>query len=277
MQHTLAELSGITDAQEALNMSMILFDHHYGLNRADLVIKADDLLMESEILKVHKSLIKLKKGQPLEYVIGNAFFHGLTLKVDENVLIPRPETEELVEWISNDYKSTKPKILDIGTGSGCIALALANDLPGAKITACDVSQKALAIAMQNAAALKLNVKWLVHDILLHQPSNLPNKLDVMVSNPPYVLSSEREQMQPRVIDWEPHLALFVEDSDPLLFYHAIATIGKDQLSAGGRLYFEIHEDYGDEIFHILSRHEYTNIELRKDMQQKDRMIRATRP
>lgn len=273
LEYTLGELAPVSDETESLNIACILFEHYFGWSRADLVIRAEERVSESEILHVHKTLLKLKEGQPVEYVVGNAVFGDLTLKVNEHVLIPRPETEELVAWMVSEEADQK-HFLDIGTGSGCIALGLAHGLKGAQITACDVSQEALTLARENGAALGLDVNWLGHDILNHKVSNLPQPLQVIVSNPPYVLEKEKEEMQSRVTDWEPHVALFVPDEDPLLFYRHIIAAGKELLAKNGSMYFEIHEAFGRDIFDIFEQHGYGEIRLKQDLQGKDRMIKA---
>lgn len=222
-------------------------------------------------LRLKAALDSLKKGEPLQYVIGSTPFCGLTFKVDSRVLIPRPETAELVEWIARDAYNDG-SLLDIGTGSGCIAISLAHMLAGWKVQGWDISDGALEVARQNNSLNGTDVEFSKVDIL-----NTPDQdygFDVIVSNPPYIMDSEKVQMENTVLDYEPHSALFVPDNDPLLFYRAIAEFGRRALNLNGRLYFEINPLKAEAMADLLSEKGYHDIELRKDIFGKQRMIKA---
>ena len=222
-----------------------------------------DSLLES-------ALARLAKGEPLQYVIGSTPFCGLTFKVDSRVLIPRPETAELVEWVAQDADS-KGSLLDVGTGSGCIAISLAHRLPGWKVQGWDISDGALEVARENSRLNGTQVEFRKVDILNADPDC---RFDVIVSNPPYVLDSEKGQMEDTVLDYEPHLALFVSDTDPLLFYRAIAAFGHRNLNPSGRLYFEINPLKVEEMKDMLMGAGYRDVEVRNDIFGKPRMIKA---
>ena len=219
------------------------------------------------------SIVKrLQNNEPIQYILGNTEFYGLTLKVTPAVLIPRPETEELVEWILQETKQPKPHILDIGTGSGCIAITLAKKLKDATVYAWDVSTKALEVAKENAKTNDVFVNFSETDALQPQPVN--PYLHIIVSNPPYIREIEKEVMTSNVLDYEPHMALFVPNSNALLFYNSIADIAQKQLISNGWLYFEINQANGAEVVQLLKEKEFVNIELKQDISGNDRMIRA---
>jgi release factor glutamine methyltransferase len=230
--------------------------------------------LKSEILNWNAILEKLKIQIPIQYIIGTTHFYGLEFIVDENVLIPRPETEELVDWIvklnSKLSKKKNLKILDIGTGSGCIAVSLAKNIPNSEVFAIDVSEKALAIAKKNAILNKVPVTFLHKNIL--ETKDLNQKFDIIVSNPPYVRNLEKAEIKPNVLDNEPHLALFVPDNDPLIFYKKIAELAAANLNPNGQLFFEINQYLGKETQELLEYIGLKNIELRKDIYGNDRMI-----
>lgn len=211
---------------------------------------------------------RLKENEPYQYVLGRAYFYDFELNVSPAVLIPRPETEELVQLICNDFSGLGPKVIDIGTGSGCIALALAKHIPAASVTALDVSPKAIKIAKINAEELHLDVRFLQQDIL---SEDLQETYDVIVSNPPYIPHKEKALMKENVLEHEPHLALFVDDSEELIFYERIASIGLKQLTEKGKLYFECNEYNADQVKDLLLKLGYTNLEIHMDMQGKKRM------
>lgn len=223
--------------------------------------------------KFQKAIDRLKKYEPIQYILGDTEFYGLVFKVTPSVLIPRPETEELVSWIIDDCE-IKPNIsiLDIGTGSGCIAITLAKNLPNAQVYAMDVSEKALVVAKENAIKNDVKVKFIKEDILSWDFSDL--SFDIIVSNPPYVRELEKDAMSANVLDYEPHLALFVKNDDALLFYRKISLIAKEILKPNGFLYFEINENLGDVTKKLLVNGGFNNIELKKDTFDKDRMIKA---
>jgi len=249
--------------------------HVLEFSRADLIIHGADPLEMSKQEKLKNILKRLMTEEPIQYILGKTEFYGLELMVNSEVLIPRPETEELVRWILDVRKSESPTIVDLGTGSGCIALALKSELPKSKILGLDKSRRALKLARINAEKLKLAVRFETYDIL---KDNLQETtpFDVLVSNPPYVRYSEKEQMKPNVLKYEPEMTLFVYDKDPLIFYNKIADIGKEKIRSGGLLFFEINEKYGDEISSLLEQKGYAEIELRKDLNGRDRMIKATK-
>jgi len=225
--------------------------------------------------KFQNAVNKLKNYIPIQYIIGNTEFYNLTLKVNAATLIPRPETEELVAWIINDQNNKQNiSILDVGTGSGCIAIALAKNLPEAKVFALDVSEKALRIARQNALDNGVTIEFIEADIFDVDLGNL--QFDVIVSNPPYVRELEKETMSPNVLNHEPHLALFVKDDDPLLFYRSIVEVANNTLKSKGFLYFEINEFLGNLTLQLVQKLNYCNIELKKDLFMKDRMIKANK-
>jgi len=225
--------------------------------------------------KFQNAVNKLKNYIPIQYITGNTEFYNLTLKVNAATLIPRPETEELVAWIINDQNNKQNiSILDVGTGSGCIAIALAKNLPEAKVFALDVSEKALRIARQNAVDNGVTIEFIEADIFDVDLGNL--QFDVIVSNPPYVRELEKETMSPNVLNHEPHLALFVKDDDPLLFYRSIVEVANNTLKSKGFLYFEINEFLGNLTLQLVQKLNYCNIELKKDLFMKDRMIKANK-
>ena len=225
--------------------------------------------------KFQNAVNKLKNYIPIQYIIGNTEFYNLTLKVNAATLIPRPETEELVAWIINDQNNKQNiSILDVGTGSGCIAIALAKNLPEAKVFALDVSEKALKIARQNAVDNGVTIEFIEADIFDVDLGNL--QFDVIVSNPPYVRELEKETMSPNVLNHEPHLALFVKDDDPLLFYRSIVEVANNTLKSKGFLYFEINEFLGNLTRQLVQKLNYCNIELKKDLFMKERMIKANK-
>lgn len=216
---------------------------------------------------------RLKKAEPIQYILGETEFCDLTFTVNPSVLIPRPETGELVRWIVGENSNKETKILDIGTGSGCIAITLAKMLPQASVTAWDISQRAIETAKENNRRNGTNVTFATQDILATIDEK--TKYDIIVSNPPYIKEVEKRNMQSNVLDWEPAVALFVPDDDPLLFYREIARKALQLLKSDGKLYFEINREHGEEVCTMLAEYGYTNIELRKDFADNDRMIRAT--
>lgn len=229
-------------------------------------------MSESELLKFHYAIKDLKKFKPVQFITGSQFFYDNDFKVSEHTLIPRPETEELVDLIVKENTNFNGRILDIGSGSGAIAISLDKALENSKVTAFDVSKKALETAEYNNSALKSNVNFQYQDIL--KPTYIGEAFDIIASNPPYVLESEKELMQANVLEFEPHLALFVEDSDPLLFYKSIVQFCKSKLKSNGKLYFEINEKYGVETAKLLIDNNFSGVEVIKDMQGKDRIVKG---
>ena len=224
--------------------------------------------------KLSNAIERLKRFEPIQYILGYSDFCGLRFKVTPATLIPRPETSELVEWVASEATGNE-SILDIGTGSGCIAISLAHKLPQSKTTAWDISAQAIATAKENNKLNGTTVTFVEQDIFA--PNNDNVKYDIIVSNPPYIKEIEKVNMQRNVLDWEPSIALFVPDSTPLLFYREIAQKGLQLLKDGGKLYFEINREHGKDTYAMLAEYGYTEIELRKDFADNDRMIKATKP
>lgn len=265
------KLAPLYDVLEAESFFHILLEDFYQMKRIDLALQPDFVFTDQEISRWNLVLEKLEKEIPIQYILGKAHFYGLEFEVNENTLIPRPETEELVEWIvkKNEFKG-KIKILDIGTGSGCIAISLAKNLPDAEVFAIDVSGKALETAKKNAFTNEANVVFMQRDIL--KTEDLEQDFDLIVSNPPYVRNLEKDEIKKNVLEYEPHLALFVEDDDALLFYRKISELAQKNLKENGTLYFEINQYLGTEMIDLLEAKNFNEIELRKDIYGNDRMI-----
>lgn len=258
---------------EILAMQTIVLEHYFGMDRASITLNPSQLFSESDLLKIINTVKRLKQKEPLAYILGEWEFYGLTFKVDENTLIPRLETEELVALIVNENKAVK-SIIDIGTGSGCIALSLKAELPTATVFAWDVSEMALEKVKENAALNQLEITTEYVDILSSKSNVLQQKVDVIVSNPPYIPMQEKQLMNDNVLNYEPHLALFIADNEPLLFYDAISDFAKISLKIGGKLYFEINENYGVETQQLLIKKGFNNVEIVKDMNGKDRIVKC---
>jgi release factor glutamine methyltransferase len=270
----LQELSSLYDEQEIESFFYLTLEFYHNKKRIDLALDPNMEMDAMQILRWESVLVELKKEKPIQYILGETEFYGLPFLVNENTLIPRPETEELVEWImeSKNYEiqSKKLRILDIGTGSGCIAISLAKNIPNAKISAIDVSEKALNIAKKNAKINEVNVDFILKNVL--ETEVLEDTFDIIVSNPPYVRNLEKAEIKPNVLEYEPHIALFVEDTDALLFYKKIAQLAKVNLSENGILFFEINQYLGKETIELLENLGFKNIQLKKDIYGNDRMI-----
>ncbi|TYA71486.1 peptide chain release factor N(5)-glutamine methyltransferase [Seonamhaeicola marinus] len=274
-----AELCTLYSEEEINNFFFTLTEAYYNVTRLKLALDTTIIVEQEPILE---SLELLKQEKPIQYIMGETEFFGLIFKVNEDVLIPRPETEELVDWIlkchsEQSEESQQLKILDIGTGSGCIAISLAKNLHNAKVYALDISEDALKVAKHNAKLNDVEVEFIADDIL--SPYNAEfvsasQKFDVIVSNPPYVRVQEKELMKPNVLENEPHLALFVKDENPLQFYKAICDFSKENLKETGALFFEINEYLGDDMVQLLKVNGFKNIELRQDIFRKDRMLKG---
>ncbi len=277
-QQLLFQLYHIYSNEEAKHIAGMVMEHITGWQRIDRVMNKSLKLLPDAIEKLEQYTRELLLHKPVQYVLHEAWFAGMKLYVDENVLIPRPETEELVEWIVKDIKATGPaspiSILDIGTGSGCIALGLKKQLSNAEVHACDVSETALKVAEMNANTRNLPIKFHLLDILSSKEYQRLPLFDCIVSNPPYIPLSDKSSMHKNVLEFEPHLALFVENDDPLLFYKAIAVFAETNLKPGGRIFLEIHESLGGQMEKVFLLKGFSKIEIRKDMQGKDRMIRV---
>jgi release factor glutamine methyltransferase len=286
------ELEGLYGAGEAEAMTAMVLEHLTSHNHQQRWENREMELAPDVSTQLDSIIERLLLQEPLQYILQKSWFYGLELYVDGQVLIPRPETEELVDWIIRDVKTsgfpagepppltadktTQLKIMDVGTGSGCIALALKRNLPLAEVWGCDASDGALNVARRNGANLDIRVDFQGLDFLDEaQRKQLPT-VDIAVSNPPYIPQGEKDSMPYNVVAHEPHLALFVPDQDPLVFYRALAQYGYQRLHEGGRMYLEIHESLGKEVMALLEASGYKNIQLRKDMQGKERMVRAER-
>lgn len=276
----LQELSSLYDAGETESFFYLILEEEHQLKRIDLALNPNLTFSNDEIQLWNLILEQLQQEIPIQYLLGKTSFYGLDFEVNENVLIPRPETEELVEWIIQSTKSevgnTKLKVLDIGTGSGCIAISLAKNIPNATVFAIDVSEKALATARKNAKINEVKVTFLKKNILqtvsLSAVEGLNQQFDIIVSNPPYVRELEKQEIKKNVLDNEPHLALFVADNDALIFYRKIAELAQESLSENGQLFFEINQYLGSEMIDLLEKMGFKNIELRKDIYGNDRMV-----
>lgn len=264
-------LTPIYDADEAESFFYLILDDLHQLKRVDLALNPHLEMENGQLQKWHTIFEKLKKQIPIQYILRKTFFCGLVFEVNEHVLIPRPETEELVAWIlAANNPSTPLKILDIGTGSGCIAIALAKELPTAQVFAIDVSENALAVAKNNAKNNDVTVNFIQKDIL--NTDHLDEQFDIIVSNPPYVRTLEKAEIKDNVLEHEPHLALFVEDDDALVFYRKIADLALKNLNPNGQLYFEINQYLGNEMMDLLTQKGFNDLELRKDIYGNDRMV-----
>lgn len=258
-------LQGYYPDSELVPMAKLLLTQVFGMSVVELYAGKDTTFSVNERKQLDDILVRLQKLEPIQYIIGTEEFYGLTFEVNKHVLIPRPETGELVDWIIREHKYGRVRILDIGTGSGCIAVSLAKNLEEAEVVSWDVSEKALQVAERNCRRNGVRVILEQRDVLLASPAG--ERFDVIVSNPPYITEKERADMSANVLEWEPELALFVPDDSPLLFYRKIAELGRDMLVSGGRLYFEINQEYGRETVDMLAGLEYKNIKLRKDLFQ----------
>jgi release factor glutamine methyltransferase len=277
-RHYLKQLQNRYCLQEASVITNWVFENKASVKRED-IIKVPGKILDEKIMEVlNEALQQLLQHRPVQYVLGETFFYNLRLTLNEQVLIPRPETEELVHWIIDDYKkpgeNKKLSILDVGTGSGCIAIALKKNLPVAAVTATDISKGALAIARENADNNTTAIDFTETDFLNEAEWERLPVADIIVSNPPYIPVHEKEKLDKNVTCFEPHAALFVPDHSPLLFYEKIISFAKKHLNKDGKIYVEIHEDYAEETAVIFFK-QFKNVEIRKDLQGKNRMIKAT--
>jgi len=267
-------LTGIYESRESTTISGWVLEKITGLTSIDRLVHKDLPLTGQQEKKLHEYLEDLLAHRPVQYVLEESHFYGLKFFVNESVLIPRPETEELVEWILLDSKLQSHTVFDIGTGSGCIAITLKSKNNALKVAACDISEFALSVASRNAATNNVEVEFFSCDILdPGQSATLP-VYDIIVSNPPYIPESGKHAISPNVLDYEPHSALFTPEEDQYLFYRAIGNLGTTNLAIGGKLYFEIHEEAADGVTTILEQQGYKNIRLKKDLFNRPRMIRA---
>ena len=272
------ELNKVYDSDESKNIIELVIEHITNMTRAEQVKNKVPYLTCTQLEDLDEITERLKKNEPVQYVLGEAWFAGMKFKVNKNVLIPRPETEELVDWIVKESEKSKVKsqnIIDIGTGSGCIPITLKNKLPEAKVSAIDVCSEALFTATENAIELNAEVDFLLFDFLDEEKWKELQQYDIIVSNPPYIKQSEINTMHKRVKEFEPHLALFVPEEDALLFYKKLSGFAIKHLKPGGGLFAEINESLGEQVVDLFRTVGFANIELRKDMQGKERMIKAT--
>lgn len=273
-QHFFTELSALFPETEIQSFFHLLTKFKLKLSRIEVALQPEYSINEDDLNYLQNAVVDLKKQIPVQYIIGETEFYGLTFKVNNNVLIPRPETEELVNWIVSDYKNeSELKILDFGTGSGCIAISLAKFFPKAQIYAVDVSKEALEVAKANASKNKVDISFVEANIL--DIEILEEKYDIIVSNPPYIRELEKELMQKNVVENEPHLALFVKNENPLIFYDKIADLAIHNLTKNGSLYFEINQYLGDKMTDLLTSKGFKNCVVKKDFYDVDRMIKAT--
>ncbi|MCF6347234.1 MAG: peptide chain release factor N(5)-glutamine methyltransferase [Flavobacteriaceae bacterium] len=297
----LKDLAQLYPKEEIQSFFNLLISFKLKLTRADIALNPNQIILQKDLDFFLNAIADLYKEKPIQYIIGETEFYGLPFKVNKNVLIPRSETEELVTWILNETKKKRPKtqdprltILDIGTGNGCIAISLAKNLPDATVFALDISKGALKIAQQNAKLNSVDINFVEQNILntnvmlsgveafrtglvesYESEKLLSLKFDIIVSNPPYVRELEKKEIQNNVLENEPHIALFVDDNNPLLFYDKIANFAKKNLNKSGQLYFEINQYLGKEAVELLKQKGFTDIELRKDILGNDRMIKVS--
>ena len=274
--HFFESLKGIHDENEVESFFFILTEYLHNLKRIDLALNPSFEISEAEVQKWESIISELKTEKPIQYIIGETWFYDSKFYVNEHTLIPRPETEELVDWIfatekKNDKKE-KLTILDIGTGTGCIPISLKKNLPQAEVSAIDVSEEALKVAQRNALENKVEINFILQNIL--ETEDLKQQFDIIVSNPPYVRNMEKQEIKKNVLAFEPHLALFVEDNDALLFYRKIAQLALKNLTPNGLLFFEINQYLGKETVELLEDLGFKNIELKKDIYGNDRMIKG---
>ncbi|MCB0409895.1 MAG: peptide chain release factor N(5)-glutamine methyltransferase [Flavobacteriales bacterium] len=268
-----SELISFYDEAEIIAMYYVLMQHYFQLSKSQLVLSDKKRLSESDLLKIIYAVKDLKKNKPLAYILGEWEFFGLPFKVNEHTLIPRPETEELVQLILDENQG-EINLLDIGAGTGCIPISLKKQMKNWKVSGLDISNEALDIAQYNAHLNDVEVTFFQYDILQNRNAHLDVKLDVIVSNPPYIPEADKDQMNTNVLNYEPHLALFVANNKPLLFYDVISEFAINNLNKGGKLYFEIHEKYGKEVVDILVQKGFENVKLMKDINEKDRIVKA---
>jgi len=268
------ELKDVYPQREIENITYLLLEHLLNYSKIEIQLKKNEKIEQNIFVNIEKALIDLKKAVPIQYIIGETEFYDLKFKVNKHTLIPRQETEELVHAIINENQLVSPKILDIGTGSGCIPIVLAHNIFKAEVSSVDISEGAIAIAKENAKDNQVEIEFYHRDFLKWEDYSWDKNWDIIVSNPPYVKKSEKVLMSRNVLDYEPHTALFVEDRDALIFYRRIAEFAKTHLKKGGKLYFEINEALGQEMIELLGKIGFSAIRLMKDLNGRDRMVSA---
>ena len=266
------ELAGIFPKEEIESLIFLIYEKVKGYSRTQFLLSREEKLSTDELVEIEKIVSRLKKHEPIQYILGQTEFYGMPFHSVSGVLIPRPETEELVQWIIQENKLLSPTILDIGTGTGCIAISLLKNIEQAKVIACDISLLCIETALRNAELNATPVSVFEYDILNGTPKVTFPELDLIVSNPPYVRETEKLLMEKNVLEYEPGLALFVTDENPLIFYERIADFAITHLKNRGSLYFEINEAFGKECVEMLQGKGFSNIILKKDINGKDRMI-----
>ncbi|MBN1143084.1 MAG: peptide chain release factor N(5)-glutamine methyltransferase [Bacteroidales bacterium] len=266
-------LSAFYPMDEIRNIFFLVSEHLLNYSKIDILMKGNEPISAEVAENFNQVLVRLRNWEPVQYILGRTEFYGLPFNVDQRVLIPRPETEELVEWIVRQEGARKTSILDIGTGSGCIAVALSARLSEAGVWACDIQKEALEVAVENARNNGVEINFFSFD-MLNEQSSLPCKFDVMVSNPPYVREQEKAFMRRNVLDYEPSAALYVPDDDPLKFYRSIALLARKYLNDGGSLYLEINEKFPQEVVKLLKNAGLYAVEVKRDLGGKSRMVRG---
>jgi len=272
------QLSKVYDSNEVKSLCMMVLENVVNISSAKFKAFPETEISTPDTKRITNILTRLTTGEPIQYILGYAEFYGLIFKVNPSVLIPRPETEELVDWVISTVGSSElavGKFLDIGTGSGCIPISLKKNLHGAEVSAIDISTEALQTAKENADLNKVDVDFIEDDILSPKSEILNSKFEIIISNPPYVTLEDKKLMHTNVTDFEPHTALFVPEDDPLIFYKVITDFASTHLEKDGLLFFEINESYGEQIVELLINKGFINIELRKDISGKDRMVKAS--
>lgn len=268
-------LNAINDVSEIDALFYRLLDFKLNLSKIDFILKSDTAINTADEQFFKKAISELEQEKPIQYILGETEFYGLTFKVNESTLIPRPETEELVDWILKDnINNDQISVLDIGTGTGCIPISLAKNLQNAEVTSMDVSEKAIEVAVKNANLNNVAVYFKHNDVLIYTDASV--KYDVIVSNPPYVRNLEKQEIKANVLEYEPHLALFVDDDNALIFYKKIAEFAMRNLKENGALYFEINQYLGKETVDLVMNIGFNTVELRQDLSGNDRMLKASR-
>jgi len=269
------DLQLIYSAHEAANITNMCFEKIAGITKSDVIKNPDLNLPTNQFEILNACLIDLLQNKPVQYVLGEAWFYNLKFKVDKNVLIPRPETEELVNEVFDFIRdSSSQKIIDIGTGSGCIPITIKKEFPDTLVTAIDIDEKAILIAKENARTNQTPIDFIQINFLDNSNWNTFETFDIIISNPPYIPIAEKDLMDKNVTIYEPHLALFVPDEQPLLFYEAIALFSKTHLAENGRIFMEVHENLANEVANLFSQHQFQT-EIKKDIFEKERMLMAT--
>lgn len=275
-QYSFSSLISLYPEIEAKNLTYMALSNIFNFSRYQIHLNFDKTVDEDQYAKIKNIVDELKQYKPIQYIFKETEFYNCRINVSEDVLIPRPETEELVDWIIQDQNNDEIEILDIGTGSGCIAISLAKNLSSSKVTAIDISPNAIDVAKRNAKANNVEIIFLELDLFNIQDELQAIKFDIIVSNPPYVRECEKKMMQSNVLNWEPEISLFVPDENPLLFYNIIIPFAATSLKSKGLIYLEINENYPEEVKEVLMNHDFSSVEIRKDISGKFRMIKASK-